>query len=113
VTGPDGNERQARDDQAEFAPTPLQLACPPNDGQAQVAVAEPIPAGCDDPHGRFLVAIGAISVSPSFAARNLQIRGATFTSESVIRSIVGMNGAPNVFRIDTDRAAQQLSVCRP
>ena len=56
----------------------------------------------------FLVAIGAISVSPSFAARNLQIRGATFTSESVIRSIVGMNGAPNVFRIDTDRAAQQL-----
>jgi hypothetical protein len=55
-----------------------------------------------------LVAIFAVSVSPSFAARTLQIRGATFTSESVIRSIVGMNATPNVFRIDTDRAAQQL-----
>ena len=56
----------------------------------------------------FLVAIVAVSVSPSFVARNLQIHGATFTSESVIRSIVGMNGTPNVFRIDTDQAAQQL-----
>jgi POTRA domain, FtsQ-type len=55
-----------------------------------------------------LVAIFAVSVSPSFAARTLQIRGATFTSESIIRSIVGMNATPNVFRIDTDRAAQQL-----
>jgi hypothetical protein len=58
-------------------------------------------AGC-------LAAVLGVSVSPSFAARTLQIRGATFTSQSVIRSILGMNGTPNVFRIDTDRAAQQL-----
>ena len=42
---------------------------------------------------------------PSFAARTLEIHGATFTGQSIIRSILGMDGAPNVFRIETDRAA--------
>jgi hypothetical protein len=56
-----------------------------------------------------LVGIVAISVAPSFAARTLEIHGATFTSQSVIRTIVGMDGTPNVFRIETDRAADKLA----
>jgi hypothetical protein len=50
----------------------------------------------------------AVSVAPSFAARTLEIHGATFTGSSIIRSILGMDGTPNVFRIETDRAAAQL-----
>jgi hypothetical protein len=52
--------------------------------------------------------IFAVIVAPSFSARTLEIHGTTFTSQSIIRSILGMDGAPNVFRIDTDRAAEQL-----
>jgi hypothetical protein len=55
-----------------------------------------------------LVGIFAVSVAPSFSARTLEIHGATFTSQSIIRSIVGMDGTPNVFRLDTERAAEQL-----
>jgi hypothetical protein len=56
-----------------------------------------------------LAGIVAVSVAPAFAARTLEIRGATFTSQSIIRSIVGLDGAPNVFRIQTDKAAQELA----
>jgi cell division septation protein DedD len=49
-----------------------------------------------------------VSVAPSFDARTLQIRGASFTSEAIVRSILGMDGSPNLFRIHTDRAAEQL-----
>ena len=56
-----------------------------------------------------LAGVFAIGISPSFIARTLQIRGATFTSESIVRSILGMNGSPNVFRMDTDAAARQLA----
>lgn len=55
-----------------------------------------------------LAGIFAVSVAPAFAARTLEIRGATFTSQSIIRSIVGMDGTPNIFRMQTDRAAQEL-----
>jgi hypothetical protein len=58
--------------------------------------------------GACLAGIFAVSVAPSFAARTLEIHGATFTSESIIRSIVGMNGTPNAFRIETDRAEALL-----
>lgn len=58
--------------------------------------------------GACLAGIFAVSVAPSFAARTMEIHGATFTSPSIIRSILGMDGTPNVFRIETDRAAEQL-----
>jgi hypothetical protein len=50
----------------------------------------------------------AVSLAPSFAARTLEIHGATFTGSAVISSILGMDGAPNVFRLGTDQAAEQL-----
>jgi len=55
-----------------------------------------------------LAGIVAVSVAPSFAARTLEIHGATFTSEQIIRSILGMDGSPNAFRIDTAVAEEQL-----
>ena len=55
-----------------------------------------------------LAGILAVSVAPAFAGRTLEIRGATFTSVSIIQSILGMDGTPNVFRMQTDRAAQEL-----
>ena len=50
----------------------------------------------------------AVCIAPAFAARTLQIHGAVFTSQAIIRSIVGMDGTPNVFRLETDRAASKL-----
>jgi hypothetical protein len=50
----------------------------------------------------------AVSLAPAFAARTLEIHGAVFTSQAIIRSIVGMDGTPNVFRLETDRAASKL-----
>jgi hypothetical protein len=55
-----------------------------------------------------LVAGVAVSVAPSFAARTLEIHGATFTGSAIISSILGMDGAPNVFRLGTDQAAAHL-----
>ena len=55
-----------------------------------------------------LAGILAVSVAPAFAGRTLEIRGATFTSVSIIQSILGMDGTPNVFRMQTARAAQEL-----
>jgi hypothetical protein len=55
-----------------------------------------------------LAGIFAVSVAPSFAARTLEIHGATFTSEKIIASILGMDGSPNAFRIDTADAEEQL-----
>ncbi|HEY1169476.1 MAG TPA: FtsQ-type POTRA domain-containing protein [Candidatus Limnocylindrales bacterium] len=56
-----------------------------------------------------LAGILAVSVAPAFAARTLEVHGATFTSQSIIRSIVGLDGTPNVFRIQTDRAAEEIA----
>jgi hypothetical protein len=50
----------------------------------------------------------ALSVSPSFAAQKLELHGAVFTSPSVVRSILRMDSEPNIFRIQTDTAAQLL-----
>jgi hypothetical protein len=58
--------------------------------------------------GACLTGMFAVSIAPSFAAKTLEIHGATFTSEDEIRSIVGLNGTPNAFRIETDRAAAEL-----
>ena len=55
-----------------------------------------------------LAAAVALSLAPSFAARTLEIHGARFTGSAVISSILGMDGAPNVFRLGTDQAAARL-----
>lgn len=49
-----------------------------------------------------------VSALPSFDARTLRIEGARFTSEAIVRSILGMDGSPNLFRVHTDGAADQL-----
>jgi len=56
-----------------------------------------------------LVGVLAVSMAPGFAARSLVIHGARFTSQSVIASIVGFDGSPNLFGLRTDRAAQELA----
>jgi hypothetical protein len=55
-----------------------------------------------------LIGLAGITLAPSFAGRILDIHGTRFTSESVIRKIVGMDGTPNLFRLETDRAALEL-----
>ena len=60
----------------------------------------------------FASGIYAVGISPSFAIRTLAIHGDTFTSESIVRSILGMDDQPNAFRFDTDAAARAL-VRRP
>jgi hypothetical protein len=58
--------------------------------------------------GACLTGMFAVGMAPSFAAKTLEIHGATFTSEAKIRSILGMDGAPNAFRIETEKAAAEL-----
>ena len=55
-----------------------------------------------------LVGIAGIGYAPSFAGRVLELHGTKFTSESIIRKIVGMDGTPNLFRLETDKAAAEL-----
>ena len=55
-----------------------------------------------------LVGIAGIGYAPSFAGRVLELHGTKFTSESIVRKIVGMDGAPNLFRLETDKAAAEL-----
>jgi hypothetical protein len=58
-------------------------------------------AGC-------LVGVAAVSLAPSFAGRILEIHGDRYTSQSIIRKIVGMDGTPNLFLLEADRAAAEL-----
>jgi hypothetical protein len=55
-----------------------------------------------------LVGIAGIGFAPPFSGRILEVHGTTFTSESIIRKLVGMDGTPNLFRLETDRVAAQL-----
>ena len=50
----------------------------------------------------------AVSASPAFAARRLEVHGARFTGDLAVRQIVGMDGSPNLFRLHTDRIAEEL-----
>ena len=49
-----------------------------------------------------------VSAAPAFDARTLKIHGARFTSEEIVGSILGVADTPNLFRIQTDRAAEEL-----
>jgi hypothetical protein len=51
---------------------------------------------------------GVVS-TPAFAARTLDLHGARFTAASIVRSILDLDSSPNLFRIQTDRAARQLA----
>src|SRR5450756_622980 len=51
-----------------------------------------------------LIGIVGIGFLPSFSGRVLELHGARFTSESIIR----MDGTPNLFRLETDKAAAEL-----
>jgi hypothetical protein len=55
-----------------------------------------------------LLGIAGIGFAPSFSGRVLELHGPRFTSESIIREIVGMDGTPNLFRLETDKAAAEL-----
>jgi hypothetical protein len=55
-----------------------------------------------------LVGIVGIGFVPSFSGRVLELHGTRFTSESIVRKIVGMDGTPNLFRLETDKAAAEL-----
>lgn len=55
-----------------------------------------------------LIGIVGIGFAPSFSGRVLELHGTRFTSESIIRKIVGMDGTPNLFRLETDKAAAEL-----
>ena len=55
-----------------------------------------------------LIGLAGVTMAPSFSGRILDLHGARFTSEAAIRKIVGMDGTPNLFRLDTDRAAAVL-----
>jgi hypothetical protein len=55
-----------------------------------------------------LAVVIALGNSPSFGARNLEIRGATFTSQETVRQIVGIDHSPNLFRLRSDRIAADL-----
>jgi hypothetical protein len=56
----------------------------------------------------FASAIVVVGMSPTFAVRNIQVHGATFTDEAVVRSIVGMDGKPNAFGLDSSGIAATL-----
>jgi hypothetical protein len=55
-----------------------------------------------------LMTIIALGGSPAMSARHLQVNGAQFTGEPVVAGLVGMDGAPNLFRLRTDRIAEAL-----
>jgi hypothetical protein len=50
----------------------------------------------------------ALMATPVMAARHVEIRGARFTGDELIRQIVGIDSAPNLFRLRTDGIAERL-----
>jgi hypothetical protein len=55
-----------------------------------------------------LATVIALSGSPAMTARNVQINGATFTGEAIVRGLVDAGGTPNLFRLRTDRVAEAI-----
>jgi hypothetical protein len=53
-------------------------------------------------------ALAALAVAPAFSARRMTIAGARFTSESIVRSIVGIDSSPNLITLRAAEAAGQL-----
>ena len=56
-----------------------------------------------------VMAVVSLGGSPVFAARHLEVHGATFTGDRTVSAIVGMDGSPNLFRFRSDRVAAALT----
>ena len=50
----------------------------------------------------------ALMATPVMAARRIEIHGARFTGEQLVRQITGIDSAPNLFRLRTDGIAERL-----
>jgi hypothetical protein len=48
-------------------------------------------------------------VSPNFEVSTVEIHGANYTGTAIVKSILGLESSPNVFRIATDRAASEIA----
>jgi hypothetical protein len=57
----------------------------------------------------FGVATAAVVLAPGFEVSTMELHGARFTSGEIVKTILGIDSSPNVFRIQTDRAADQLA----
>ena len=91
---------QARRSLPQVRVRPMRRDGPPIRAVQVLAVA--VMAAC-------VLAVIGLGTSSSFAANRLEIRGARFTSEDAIRSIVGLDNSPNLFTLRTDTAAEQLA----
>jgi hypothetical protein len=56
----------------------------------------------------FAVATVGVVLAPGFEVTTMELHGAKFTSGEIVKQILGLDSSPNVFRIQTDRAADQL-----
>jgi hypothetical protein len=50
----------------------------------------------------------ALMATPVMAARRIEIHGARFTGDAIVRQIAGVDSAPNLFRLRTDGIAERL-----
>jgi hypothetical protein len=51
----------------------------------------------------------ALMATPVMAARRIEVYGARFTGEALVRQIAGIDSAPNLFRLRTDGIAERLA----
>jgi hypothetical protein len=51
----------------------------------------------------------ALMATPVMAARRIEVYGASFTGEALVRQIAGIDSAPNLFRLRTDGIAERLA----
>jgi hypothetical protein len=56
----------------------------------------------------FAMATVGVVMAPGFEVATMELHGAKFTSGEIVKQILGLDSSPNVFRIQTDRAADQL-----
>lgn len=57
----------------------------------------------------FAAATFGVVTAPGFEVATVQISGARFTGGEIVKTILGLDSSPNVFRIHTDNAAEQLA----
>ncbi len=55
-----------------------------------------------------IAGVAALGTSKNFGAHKLEVHGARFSGEQVIGQIVGLDAAPNLFRLRTDQVATKI-----
>ena len=55
-----------------------------------------------------IAGVFALGASKSFGARKLEVHGARFSGDAVVSQIVGIDSAPNLFQVKTDRIASEI-----